>query len=300
MSRTRKERAEAVKHAEQKSTNALWVGMLAGGLIALGVFVVPQLQGTPEETVSPVELGPQPSGMQGEGAARRIESLRTEVIERYPHDRGAFTQGLVWHKGFLYESTGQYGRSSLRKVRLRDGRVLNEVELGDDLFGEGLARVGASLVQLTWRSGRALVWDLGTLQQERTMSYRGQGWGACFDGSSLVTSNGTSRLQFRNPETMQIQREVRVRKNSRPVARLNELECVDSQVYANVWQKSEILRIDPTTGTVTATIDAGGLLSASEAAEADVLNGIAYVPESGHFLLTGKYWPYVFEVRFVR
>lgn len=199
----------------------------------------------------------------------------------------------------MYESTGQYGKSSLRKVRLEDGKVLALRELDAELFGEGLARVDERLVQLTWRSGLALISDLATLEQRSTIRYRGEGWGLCFDGTALVMSDGSSVLEFRDPSSMEILREVSVSKEGRPVPRLNELECVGSEIYANVWQSSEILRIDSKTGRVTASIDASDLLTRFESLRADVLNGIAYKPDSKTFLVTGKLWPQLFEVELV-
>jgi glutaminyl-peptide cyclotransferase len=252
-----------------------------------------------DETVSPVELDSFEPEATPETAAPEVHRLRTHIVAKYPHRRDAFTQGLLWHDGFLYESTGQYGQSSLRKVRLKDGKVLALEPLEPRIFGEGLALVGDSLIQLSWRSGRALRWDLESLEHEDTLSYSGEGWGACFDGDALVTSDGSAQLKFRDPQTLEVRRKVDVRKNGRAIYRLNELECVGSEVYANVWQKNEIVRIDAKTGRVTASIDASGLLSGSDAAGTDVLNGIAFVPETGHFLLTGKLWPYLFEVDFV-
>lgn len=287
-------RTETVKRAEQRSTRVLWGGMLAGGLIAVGIAFAPGLRRPTEETVTPVDIALGDTSRSVVTPA--TEELRVRVIRKYPHAADAFTQGLVWHEGVLYESTGQYGRSSLRKVRLEDGRVLAQRRLEPSLFGEGLALVGKRLVQLTWRSGVAIVSDLATLEQKERLHYEGEGWGLCFDGRALVMSDGSSILQLRDPESMALLGEVSVLKDGRPVQRLNELECVGSDIYANLWQENEILRIDAKTGRVTASIDASGLLSPSEARRADVLNGIAYKPDSQTFLLTGKLWPHVFEV----
>ncbi len=274
----------------------LWFVLLLSGWLSLCASC---RRAELEETVSPVELDTFEPSAPAAQAARELPSLRPHIIAKYPHRRDAFTQGLLWHDGFLYESTGQYGESSLRKVRLKDGEVLALQSLDPRIFGEGLALVGDSLIQLSWRSGKALRWDLETLEHEDTLSYGGEGWGACFDGESLVTSDGSAQLKFRDPQTLEVRRKVDVRKNGRAIYRLNELECVGSEVYANIWQRNEIVRIDPKTGQVTASIDASGLLSRSDAAGTDVLNGIAFVPETGHFLLTGKLWPYLFEVDFV-
>jgi glutaminyl-peptide cyclotransferase len=226
------------------------------------------------------------------------EALRVRVVRTYPHATDAFTQGLVYHEGWLYESTGLVGRSSVRKVELETGKVVQRADVPAGLFAEGLARVGKRLWQLTWHDGQVLVWDMERLDHQSTRRYEGEGWGLCHDGTHLVMSDGSDRLTFRNPRTFEVERHVRVTKVDRPVRRLNELECAEGAVYANVWQSEEIVRIDPATGRVTAVIDASGLLSPQEARGVDVLNGIAYVPERRRFLLTGKLWPKLFEVTF--
>lgn len=297
MAPSRPRHAEAEKRAEQRATRVLWGGMLLGGVVAVGIVLAPGFRNQPDETVSPVDIRPEKSA--ATVAPSPLEELRVRVLEKYPHAPDAFTQGLLWHDGAMYESTGKYGESSVRKVRLEDGAILEKRDLEPRFFGEGLARVGNRLLQLTWRSGRALVWNLDGLRYEETLAYLGEGWGLCYDGTSLIMSDGSSILEIRDPETMALVREVTVTKKGRPVPRLNELECVDGAVYANVWRRQEILRIDPATGVVTATIDASGLLGRVEAIRADVLNGIAYRPESKTFLLTGKLWPYVFEVELV-
>ena len=235
----------------------------------------------------------------GEPGARSPEQLVVKVRASYPHDPGAFTQGLVYHAGRLYESTGLTGRSSVRRVDLRTGRVEAQAALAPTLFGEGLARVGDELWQLTWKDGRAFVWDLEDLRPLRQHRYPGEGWGLCADGQRLVMSDGSSRLLFRDPTDFERTGAVSVEQGGEPVGNLNELECVGQVVYANIWQEERIARIDPDTGRVTGSIDASGLLAPEERAGVDVLNGIAYVPERGTFLLTGKLWPRLFEVEFV-
>lgn len=228
--------------------------------------------------------------------------LKAEVVSTYPHDQSAFTQGLLLHEGDLYESTGLYGRSTLRRVDLQTGGVFRRVSLPDELFGEGLARVGNRLVQLTWQEGRALVYDMLRFEQVGQFQYDGEGWGLCHDGKRLVMSDGSHRLTFRDPETFAVIGQVEVRTNGRPQARINELECVNGTVYANVWSTDRLLEIDPNDGHVRAVIDASNLLSEEErrALNPDaVLNGIAYDPATKTFLLTGKLWPKLFRVRFV-
>ncbi|MDX1501959.1 MAG: glutaminyl-peptide cyclotransferase [Thermoanaerobaculia bacterium] len=234
------------------------------------------------------------------GAASPVEprSLTVEVRAAHPHDPGAFTQGLLWHGGFLYESVGQYRSSELREVELPTGRVVRRRRLPDSRFGEGLARTRERLVQLTWRSGEAWFWDPETLERREIGTYRGEGWGLCYDGRRLVRSDGTDRLTFHHSRSFAELGSLRVTRAGRPQMLLNELECVDGAVYANVWQSDEIVEIDPGSGAVTAVIDASGLLTEEERRGVDVLNGIAHDPERGVFYLTGKYWPRLFEVVF--
>lgn len=232
-------------------------------------------------------------------AQARPTALRLQVIRSYPHDPSAFTQGLVLHQGLLYESTGLVGRSSLRQVDVATGRVLRKIDVAAPIFAEGLALVDDRLFQLTWQHGRVLVYARGTFARVGEFSYTGEGWGLCYDGRLLVMSNGTETLTFRDPKDFSVKRTVAVTQGGRPPGRLNELECVDGAIYANVWTTDTIVRIDPATGAVTARIDASGLLTPSERAGVDVLNGIAYDPSDRTFLITGKLWPRLFRVRFV-
>lgn len=230
---------------------------------------------------------------------RTVEELRVKVVRALPHDRGAFTQGLEFFEGKLYESTGIRGQSTLRRVDPETGRVEAQVALEAPLFAEGLTRVGGHLVQITWQEGRALVWNLSSFKKEREHTYDGEGWGLCHDGKRLVMSDGSDRLAFRDPQSFAKTGEVAVRRNGTPVTNLNELECVDGVVYANVWLQNSIARIDPGTGEVTGWIDASGLLTREEMAGVDVLNGIASLPGTRRFLITGKLWPRIFEVELV-
>lgn len=232
--------------------------------------------------------------------AGAVERLKVKVLSIRPHDPAAYTQGLVLHGGSLYESTGLYGASTLREVNPQTGEVLRRVDLPQRSFAEGLALVGDRLIQLTWQEGVAFVWGLAGFDRTGEHRYQGEGWGLCNDGKRLVMSNGSDRLTFRDPATFAPAGEVRVTAGGRPIDWLNELECVDGVVYANVWQTDEILRIDPATGKVTAVVDASGLLTSAERqGGAEVLNGIAYDPQKKTFLVTGKHWPKLFEVVFV-
>ena len=231
--------------------------------------------------------------------SRRVEELVARVLKVYPHDAKAFTQGLVYFDGGLFESTGLNGRSSIRRVNPDSGVVEAEVALDATLFGEGLARVNDELIQLTWKNGKAFVWNLSNLERIREHTYPGEGWGLCFDGKRLVMSDGSDRLTFRDPRSFEEEGGVRVLRAGQAVRQLNELECVDGMVYANVWGSDYIARIDPASGEVTGWIDASGLLQGAERMNTDVLNGIAHVPERNTFLITGKLWPNLFEVKFV-
>jgi glutaminyl-peptide cyclotransferase len=230
------------------------------------------------------------------------QQLRVRVLEVRPHDRTAFTQGLELAGGVLYEGTGLVGRSAVLATDPVSGAVRGRADLPEPLFGEGITAVGPRIWQLTWRNGVAIERDLATLAQLRQVHYSGEGWGLCYDGSRLVMSDGTDRLTFRDPGTFAASGEVRVRQAGRPVTRLNELECTDGAVWANVWQTDRILRIDPGSGAVTAVVDAAGLLAQhsapAERAGADVLNGIAALPGGTEFLITGKLWPHTYRVQF--
>jgi glutamine cyclotransferase len=235
-----------------------------------------------------------------QSAARTVEQLRVEVVRSYPHDRGAFTQGLVLDGGILYESTGQVGRSSLRQVELATGRVIKKVDVAPPIFAEGLALAGERLFQLSWQNNRAITYNRKTFTREAEYTYQGEGWGLCYNGKDLVMSNGSDELAFRRPSDFGITRTVRVTMNGTPVKQLNELECVAGSIYANVWTQDVIVRIDPATGHVTARIEAPNLLSPLERQGVDVLNGIAYDAADKTFLITGKLWPKLFRVKFVR
>lgn len=223
-----------------------------------------------------------------------------EVLHSWPHDPMAFTQGLVYRAGTLYESTGGNGESSLREVELETGRVLRQHDLSEEYFGEGLALLGGKLYQLTWRSHVGFIYDAATFQPLGQFSYVGEGWGLTDNGTSLILSDGTSTLRFLDPTTLTVQRTVTVTDEGREVPRLNELEYVKGEVYANVWREDLIARIDPATGHVTGWINLTGLLPPEErTGNEDVLNGIAYDAANDRLLVTGKRWPKLFQIRLV-
>jgi glutamine cyclotransferase len=229
-----------------------------------------------------------------------VEQLRVQVVRSYPHDRAAFTQGLLIDGGKLFESTGLVGQSSLREVELSTGRVIRKVDVPPPIFAEGLALSGDKLIQLTWQNGRALVYDKRTFARAGEFTYRGEGWGLCTSGSELVMSDGSANLTFRRPADFGVARTIAVTMDGQRVDQLNELECVGTDVYANVWMRDLIVRIDSKTGKVTQRIEAANLLSPLERQGVDVLNGIAYDAADQTFLITGKLWPKLFRVKFVK
>jgi glutamine cyclotransferase len=228
------------------------------------------------------------------------ERLKVHVVRSYPHDRAAFTQGLVLDNGKLFESTGLVGQSSLREVELTTGRVIRKTDVPPPIFAEGLALVGDQLIQLTWQNGRALVYNKHTFMRAGEFSYKGEGWGLCTAGNELIMSDGSATLTVRRTRDFSVIRTLDVTLDGQPLDQLNELECVAGDVYANVWMRDMLVRIDLKSGRVTQRIDAPNLLSPLERQGVDVLNGIAYDPADQTFLITGKLWPRLFRVRFVK
>ncbi|GAB4573971.1 MAG: hypothetical protein Kow0077_18230 [Anaerolineae bacterium] len=234
--------------------------------------------------------------------------LRPEVLDTRPHDPTSFTQGLLYYDGSLYESDGNccpsYSTySTLREVDPATGEVLRSIDLDPQYFAEGLERVGDQLIQLTWQENTAFVYDIETFEQVSTFSYEGEGWGLCTDGDLLYMSDGTPFITLRDPETFEVVDTGLVTFQGLPVENINELECVGDLIYANIWQTDVIVQIDKSNGEVVGVVDASDLLSDEDKATitpgSDVLNGIVYLPESDTFLITGKHWPRMFEVRFV-
>ncbi|HTM88778.1 MAG TPA: glutaminyl-peptide cyclotransferase [Terriglobales bacterium] len=222
-----------------------------------------------------------------------------QVVHVFPHDAEAFTQGLVYADGHLYESTGLNGRSSLRMVDLQTGRVLQRHDLPAEYFGEGLTNWGSNLVQLTWKAGAALVYDRFSFALQRTLHYPGEGWGLTQDGKNLILSDGTSVLHFLDPRTFrEIRRISVVDDHKRPLMNLNELEYVQGEIYANVWETDWVVRISPRTGKVLGWIDLSGLMDKGQLTNPDaVLNGIAYDAGWNRLFVTGKLWPKLFEIK---
>lgn len=223
-----------------------------------------------------------------------------EVVASYPHDPSAFTQGLLFEDGVLYESTGRHGQSSLRKVDLKTGEVLKIRDLDNAYFGEGAVIVGNKIVQITWRSGKGFVYDKNTFDPLETFAYPGEGWGLTYDGRSLIMSDGTAVLRYLDTATFKGTGTLEVYDDSGPVKNLNELEFVDGEIFANLWGSDRVARINPETGRVKGWIDLSGLLPEKDRKGGeDVLNGIAYDPKSKRLFVTGKLWPKLYEIRLV-
>ena len=253
---------------------------------------------TPEPvTIMPTpKLPPTASPTKSEIAHAEIATMR--VISTRPHDETAFTQGLEFYGDRLFESRGLRGSSGLAEINASDGEVLRDISLAPQLFGEGITIVGDTIIQLTWTSGKAFVYDIETLSVVDQFEYEGEGWGLCFDGTSLYMSDGSDILTLRDPVTFAITGSMKVTSDLVSVNRLNELECVDNHVYANMWQTDTIIGIDTSSGHVDRVIDASALQTYEGVSVANVLNGIAYSKASDSFLVTGKLWPLMFEVVF--
>ena len=222
------------------------------------------------------------------------------VVRVYPHDPDAFTQGLVYLDGFLYEGTGLNGRSSIRKVKLENGEVVQIQKVDSQYFGEGIAVRGDTIYELTWQTEIGFLYDRATFTRKGTFNYKGEGWGLTHDGHRLIMSDGTAFLRFLDPVTLKELSRIQVKDGTSPVGNLNELEYVKGEIFANVWQSHRIARISPKTGRVIAWVDLEGLLTPREAQQVDVLNGIAYDAAGDRLFVTGKLWPKLFEIKIVQ
>ena len=294
----------------------LWLAGLVAAVLALGACsgdrpvlttdripdttAVPPTVARPTPTTDPATQATTPAPAsattEGETAGATAEQLVVAVLESYPHDPAAFTQGLELHDGTFIESTGLRFESSLRRVIPVTGEVTQIVDTPSDYFAEGVTRVGDELIQLTWTEGTAFYWDAATFELNKQVTYSGEGWGLCYDGSRLVMSDGSADLIVRDPVSFEETGRVPVTYEGRPVTNLNELECVDDVVWANVWQTDLIVRIDPITGIVTGIVDGAAL---ERPPGADVLNGIAWDETTQSFWITGKLWPNMYRVSFV-
>ena len=263
-------------------------------LLSILLLLSTSCSNSPEASESPVD------SLEVSEPPAEIPVYTYEVVRTYPHDPQAFTQGLLFADGFLYEGTGLRGSSSLRKVDLESGQVLQLRQLERKYFGEGIALFGDRLIQLTWNSRVGFVYDRKSFEQLDRFTYLTEGWGLTHDGETLIMSDGTSTLYLLDPRTFEEKGQLQVRRGEKPVVRLNELEYIDGEIYANIWPTDIIARISPRSGQVLAWIDLAGLLSADDRRQSvDVLNGIAYDPKEKRFFVTGKWWPKLFEIKLV-
>ena len=224
-----------------------------------------------------------------------------QIINIYPHDPNAFTQGLVFLDGRMIESTGQEGRSSLRNVELQTGRILKKVDVPYPHFAEGITLLNNKIYQLTWQDQRGFIYDAQSFEKTGEFKYNGEGWGLTTDGKSLILSDGSSRIRFLDPDSFQVTKTIAVMDGKVPVDQLNELEFVNGEIYANIWHKDRIATINPQSGRVTAWIDLAGLLQPGDVEDTEaVLNGIAYDQSGGRLFVTGKLWPRLFEIKIKR
>ncbi|MBA3247106.1 MAG: glutaminyl-peptide cyclotransferase [Pyrinomonadaceae bacterium] len=260
----------------------------------------PNLTPTPVVSTSP-SLSSSPATANSNSSTADVPTYTYEVVNTYPHARDAYTQGLIFQDGILWESTGERGRSSLRKVDLQTGKVLKKVDVPPEFFAEGMTVLDGKVYQLTWQEHKGFIYDAETLKKLGEFSYQGEGWGLTHDGESLIMSDGTNQLRFLHPNTLQVKRTISVFDKGEPLAQLNELEFIRGEIWANIWQTDKIVQLDPQTGKILGWIDLTGLLPTRDyTPETDVLNGIAYDKEGDRLFVTGKLWPKLFEIRLVK
>ncbi|HZH29675.1 MAG TPA: glutaminyl-peptide cyclotransferase [Pyrinomonadaceae bacterium] len=236
-----------------------------------------------------------------QAAPTQAPTYTYKIKHSWPHDRRAYTQGLIFHEGLLWESTGQYGASSLRKVELKTGKVIKQISVPAAYFAEGMTVFHNKVFQLTWQEHKGFIYDPATFQKQGEFSYTGEGWGLTHDGESLIMSDGTDQIRFLDPVTLRTTRTIGITDKGEPVDQLNELEYIEGEIYANIYQTDRIARIEPKTGKVLAWIDLTGLLASKDRTGAeDVLNGIAYDATGRRLFVTGKMWPKLFEIEIVK
>ncbi len=262
-------------------------------------------------TVSLIACGSRSGGTQKKSQARSTPKTETtaaqygyRIVKAYPHDTGAYTQGLFWHDGYLYESTGEYGHSSLRKVVPESGLPIKQIPLDAKCFGEGAALLDGKIYQLTWLEGKAFVYDAETFEKVREFGYSGEGWGIATDGAKLYMSDGTANIAVVNPQTFRTERTIQVRNGGKPVEYINELEWIDGKIWANLYIEDyremtspKVVVIDPASGSVEKVIDFSGIYTQLAVTRStDVMNGIAHDPATGRIFVTGKRWNKLFEI----
>jgi glutamine cyclotransferase len=270
--------------------------LVAVGAVLITVVVLVALSSMRSSSgVAPSGAASPATPAASDGRARQVSY---EVVNSYPHDSTSFTQGLLWRDGGFYESTGMYGESKLRRLEFPSGKVLKEVSLGDDLFGEGLALVDTRLIQLTWTTHRGFTYDIQSFKKLEEFRYDTEGWGLTYDGTNLILSDGSSDLFYLDPHSFKVTKKLPVTMNGQPITELNELEFIEGEIWSNVWQTDLILRIDPATGRVTSFLKMNDLLApADRTGREDVLNGIAYDADKKRIFVTGKRWPRIFEIK---
>lgn len=247
---------------------------------------------------SPTSSATPPAPAQPPARAEEVPVYGYEVVESYPHDTKAYTQGLAFHDGLLYESTGQYGESSLRRVELKKGKVKKKIEVPGQYFAEGMTILNGKIYQLTWQQNKGFIYDLKDFKLEGEFTYDGEGWGLTTDGQSLILSDGTSTLRFIDPASFRVTRTISVVHGQQPLMDINELEFIQGEIYANVWKTDRIARIDPGSGRLLSWIDLTGLRPEETLRNTEnVLNGIAYDSSGDRLYVTGKRWPKLFEIR---
>jgi glutamine cyclotransferase len=245
--------------------------------------------------------GATPQGAASVPAAptQKIPTYGYEVVNTWRHDMAAFTQGLIFHDGALLESTGQNGSSSLRRVELKTGKVLQKIDVPAQFFAEGMTLFGGKIYQLTWQNHKGFIYDPKTFEKQGEFRYDGEGWGLTHDGESLILSDGTNQIRFLDPGTFEVKRTISVYDRGQPLRELNELEYVKGEIYSNIWHTDQIVRIDPRTGRILGWINLSGLIAPGDVRDPDeaVLNGIAYDEAGDRLFVTGKLWPKLFEIR---
>lgn len=276
--------------------------LFANFLFPTARLVVRQMSGLLMLLLSLATIGCQGNPQQpGKKIENRPTNYGYEVVHVWPHDRDAFTQGLVFHDGKLLESTGEAGHSSLRRVEMEDGKVLQQVDVPRPYFAEGITLLKGKIYQLTWQHQLGFIYDAWTFEKIGQFNYVGEGWGLANDGQSLILSDGSNQIRFLDPTNFQVQKTIAVLDGSIPVVEINELEYIQGEIYANIWHEDRIARIDPQTGHVVGWINLAGLLSPGEVQDEEaVLNGIAYDEAGGRLFVTGKLWPKMFEIRVVK
>lgn len=238
----------------------------------------------------------------GNVSADEVPVYTYQVVNDWPHLKSHFTQGLVYHDGHLYESTGQYGSSLLCRLDLKTGKVEKKVDVEKEFFAEGMTILGERIFQLTWEAHKGFIYDLKSFDRLAEFSYEGEGWGLTNDGSQLIMSDGTNRIRFLDPRSFRVLRSVEVYDHNQPLVELNELEYIKGEIYANIWHSDKVVRIDPLTGKILAWVDLTGLRKPEEDGGGgdNVLNGIAYDEKHDRLFVTGKRWARIYEIRLVR